>query len=368
MNVQSTPLDPASVYTPALGTRLSITLARLRRWEFWPAWLFYIPVCFYVAFLAIRHRGLMVFTAANPGLEGGGFVGERKAIPLQWLMDRAPELVAEFELIDSDDINTRIAQASRFVEHTGGYPAILKPDIGQRGRGVAIIRDEAALRAWLLASSGAVLVQKYIEGSEFGLFIHRDPQNGVARLYSITHKCFPTVTGDGGSTLVQLIESDARARLIAPLLWTRFADRLNEVPAEGLRIPLVEIGAHCRGSLFLDAGQLASPALLRVVERLFGAMPAYGFGRLDVRCPSAEALSRGEGIKVLEVNGVASEAAHIYQPGTSLRTGYASMFRQWRIAYELGSTNIRQHTALTTPLREMIARIREDRARGALWN
>src|SRR3546814_3741424 len=47
-----------------------------------------------------------------------------------------------------------------------------------------------------------------------------------------------------------LIAADARARLIAPLLWQRFATRLHEVPADGEVFPLVEIGAHCRGSLF----------------------------------------------------------------------------------------------------------------------
>lgn len=339
----------------------------MRRWEFWPAWLFYIPVCFYVACLALKHRGITVFTAANPGLESGGFVGDRKAVPLRWLMDHAPDLVAEFERIDSESLDARIASARQFVSRTGGYPVVLKPDIGQRGRGVAIIRDDADLRAWLMAASGAVLVQKYIDGAEFGLFIHRDPASGAACLYSITHKCFPAVAGDGRSTLVQLIERDARARLIAPLLWQRFADRLQWVPAAHERVPLVEIGAHCRGSLFLDANELATPALLRVVERLFDAMPGYSFGRLDLRCPSPEALSRGEGIKVLEVNGVAAEAAHIYQPGTPLRAGYRSMFLQWRIAYELGAANIRRG-AIATPLREVLAQIEDDRKRGALWN
>jgi hypothetical protein len=368
MNAQPDTVGPAaSGYAPSLATRLSIKLARARRWEFWPAWLFYIPVCVYVAYLALRHRGITVFTAANPGLEGGGFVGERKAVPLRWLMENAPELAAEFELIEGLDSGTRIEQARRFVARTGGYPVVLKPDIGQRGRGVAIIRDEAMLQAWMLASNGAVLVQKYIDGAEFGLFIHRDPVTGAACLYSITHKCFPAVSGDGRSSLVQLIERDARARLIAPLLWTRFADRLNWVPAMNERVPLVEIGAHCRGSLFLDANVLASPELLGVVQRLFAAMPEYGFGRLDVRCPSPQALSLGQGIKVLEVNGVAAEAAHIYQPGTPLRTGYRSMFRQWRIAYELGAANMRRGTS-ATPLRELIARIREDRIRGSLWN
>src|SRR3546814_13844372 len=71
---------------------------------------------------------------------------------------------------------------------------------------------------------------------------------------------------DGQRTLAQLIAADARARLIAPLLWQRFATRLHEVPADGEVFPLVEIGAHCRGSLFLDASTLTSAKLSRRSE------------------------------------------------------------------------------------------------------
>src|SRR5207249_10309001 len=51
--------------------RLTRTPAWARRWthwEFWPAWLFYIPVGVYYAWLAIRHRSLSVPTSANPGI------------------------------------------------------------------------------------------------------------------------------------------------------------------------------------------------------------------------------------------------------------------------------------------------------------
>src|SRR4029079_556134 len=33
-------------------------VGRWSRWEFWPAWLFYIPVGFYYVYLANRYRGL----------------------------------------------------------------------------------------------------------------------------------------------------------------------------------------------------------------------------------------------------------------------------------------------------------------------
>src|SRR3546814_16302562 len=104
------------------------------------------------------------------------------------------------------------------------------PDIGSRGRGVAVIRDEAALIAYLTRASDDVLVQRYIGGNEFGVFVYRRPEDGKPVIYSITQKCFPTVSGDGQRTLAHLIAAPPRARLTAPLLWQPLHTRLHEVP------------------------------------------------------------------------------------------------------------------------------------------
>ncbi len=52
---------------------------RFVRWEFWPMWAVYPPVIAYIVWLGMRHRGMMLFTAVNPGMgAGGGLVGESK--------------------------------------------------------------------------------------------------------------------------------------------------------------------------------------------------------------------------------------------------------------------------------------------------
>src|SRR5437667_2919011 len=43
-------------------------IRRWTHWELWPAWLFYIPVGLYYAWLAIRHRCLCLTPCANPGI------------------------------------------------------------------------------------------------------------------------------------------------------------------------------------------------------------------------------------------------------------------------------------------------------------
>ncbi|MGQ0528917.1 MAG: hypothetical protein ACT4PG_03680 [Panacagrimonas sp.] len=359
------PWETAAAQHLPWTTRVSIRLARARRWEFWPAWLYYLPIVSWILWLGLRHRNPTAFTAANPALDAGGVVGERKFQALAPLQQHAPDLAAACDLLAAGDGPLRVAAALRIAERHG-FPIVLKPDVGQRGRGVFIARDAAAVQRYLSRFHGAVIAQRFIGGEEFGVFIARHPDQDGLRVLSIVHKTFPSVCGDGVQTLRQLILGDARARLIADTLFARWAQQLNRVPTAGEVVVLVEIGAHCRGSLFLDATHLTTPALIATLTRLCDAVPGYAFGRLDLRVPSAAHLQRGEGLRVLELNGVTAESAHIYHPGTPLLDGYRAMFRQWSLAFDIGLAQARRGTPTTGPLK-LLSLFRADLARGQQW-
>ena len=79
-------------YTSALsGVRRNFfgRLQRWSRWEFWPPYLFYPPVVAYIAYLGVRFRSWTLFTAANPAIPEGGFVGESKHQILEQLKNAA---------------------------------------------------------------------------------------------------------------------------------------------------------------------------------------------------------------------------------------------------------------------------------------
>jgi hypothetical protein len=361
-----TPSEQESQPTRSLLTRLSVSWSRAIRWEFWPAWLFYMPVVLYIAVRGLRSTRFLSFIASNPGIDVGGFVGERKDQSLLALAQTAPDLTPPVRLIArSLPLNERLVLLQQSVDQLG-FPLVIKPNVGQRGRGVTVIRDVQQARAMIERVPEDVLVQGYAAGEEFGVFAYRYPGQRDVTIYSITHKCFPSVTGDGVTPLAKLIMRDERARLISALLWQRLGTRLEDVPVAGEQVALVEIGAHCRGSLFLNASELASPALVAAVTRLFEAVPGYCFGRIDLRCPSRTALSQGQGIQVLELNGVTSEAAHIYHPGTPLMAGWRSMITQWRIAFEIGEANL-QRGAKVTSLAELWALIGQNDRSEQAW-
>ena len=76
-------------------------------------------------------------------------------------------------------------------------------------------------------------------------------------------------------------------------------------------------------------------------DRISRGYPGFFFGRYDVRTPNVAALKRGEDFKILELNGLTSEATHIYDPKNGLRQAYRVLFEQWALAFEIGAANRR---------------------------
>jgi hypothetical protein len=219
-----------------------------------------------------------------------------------------------------------------------GWPLVLKPDIGERGDGVAIVRSLAELRGYFDRAGGDVLAQEYVPGLEFGVFYYRLPDEPRGRIFSLTEKRLLSVTGDGHSTLEQLILKDPRALGRARFFLERHAPRLWEVPPAGAVIPVGELGTHCRGAAFYDGESLKTPALEARVDAISKAFDGFWFGRYDVRADSADAFRAGS-FRIIELNGATSEATSIYDPKHTLREAYATLREQWRLGFEIGALN-----------------------------
>jgi membrane protein DedA with SNARE-associated domain/pimeloyl-ACP methyl ester carboxylesterase len=330
---------------------------RLSRWEFWPWWLLYAPVFGYVLKLAWKHRGLTVFTCANPALPAGGFVEESKSAILRGL-DGAGAVVARWILLPAavpDSPVGRIQELDTWMEAHGlSWPIVLKPDIGERGQGVAICRVRERAERYLTSNPAAIIAQEFVPGAEYGIFYYRHPGESTGHIFSITDKRFPSVTGDGVHNLERLILADDRAVCSARFFLGRYSPRLLEVPPDGTVVPLVELGTHCRGALFLDGtAELATPELTAAVDAISQTFPGFYFGRYDIRCPSADDLRAGRNLRIIELNGVTSEATAIYDPRNSPFHAWRLLCRQWRLCYEIGAAN-RDRGAQPIMLRQAI--------------
>lgn len=333
-------------------------LKRWSRWEFWPPYLFYPPVVAYIAYLGIRFRHWTLFTAANPAIPAGGFVGESKHQILNHLKNAAPWLPFS-RLLAGGAPTRRLAEAKELMQQQGlQFPVVLKPDAGQRGAGVAIVRSLEQLNEYLTNSSFPVILQEYAPGEEYGVFYYRYPGDAHGRVFSVTEKRMPLLVGDGKRTLGELILADERAVCMADFYLRRNSERVQEIPAMGERVQLVEIGTHCRGAIFLDGGGTITPELEEVIDQIARSIDGFYFGRFDIRVPSRQDFMAGHNIKIVELNGVTSEATHIYDPKMSLADAYRVLFEQWRIAFEIGHLN-RERGFPVTSARELLRAVHE---------
>lgn len=321
--------------------RLVGFVRRIASWEFWPSWAAYAPVLPYLCWLGLKHRSTTLFTAANPGIPAGGLVGESKSAILAHLGSER-EFLPKWQVVSAD---------TPYPEGLGAV--VLKPDVGERGCGVAVIRSEQEWDEYLRQAAGPVIAQEYVAGEEFGILYRRYPWEERGGIVSIAGKRLPSLTGDGRSTLESLILDDPRAVCLHEAYLRQARRDPGEVPHAGERVPLVEIGSHCRGAIFADAHELRTDALENAIDSLGRAHPGFYIGRFDVRAESAEALREGR-FKVLELNGIGGEPAHIYDPAVSLWQAYAALFRHWRDLFEIGAAN-RAAGARPMPPRDLIA-------------
>lgn len=335
---------------------------RATRFEYWPAWALYAPIAVHIAWLALRHGGLRTCTAVNPAFPLGGLVGESKGAILRGLgaSGRVPPtatIPAEAMLAER-----RAALRAFQARHGLSFPLVLKPDVGERGRGVVVARSMAEAERVLADEPGALLVQAFVPGLEFGLFYARHPDEPAGRILSLTVKHLPSVTGDGRRTLEQLLLADPRSLGMARFHLAAQEPHLARTPAAGEHVRLGDLGTHCRGATFLDGAHLRTPALELALEQVSRTLRGFHFGRYDVRAESTEALAAGR-FQVLELNGLTSESTHIYDPRHTLLEAWRDLARQWTFAFEIGAANARAG-ARVAPWREILHALHGQRPGG----
>ncbi len=338
----------------------------LSYFEFWPDWLFYAPIVAPWIVLGLRYGDLSLPTAANPSITAGGLCGESKQAILDQVRGPSRSLLARYTSIVTDP---RVSRADIGAADAAlplaqiAYPLVAKPDIGCNGTGVRLITDRADLAGYFGAfpRGERVLLQELVaDEGEAGLFYVRHPDEPVGRVTSITLKYAPSVIGDGRSTLRDLIVADPRAGRVSHLYLPRLAHRLHDIPRLGERVRLVFVGNHCKGSIFRDRTNLCTPALTASVERIARSIPDFHFGRIDVRFSALPALLRGDGFRIIEINGVGSEATHIWDATMTLREAWRAQFLHYAAAFRIAARN-RARGHRSSGARTMIALWRRQR-------
>jgi membrane protein DedA with SNARE-associated domain len=348
--------------------------------EFWPPWLFYLPLAPYYLWLTIRYRGWLIPTCANPSIYGGGLIGESKQeilelVPKQWRHHVAKTV----RLRASDEtVEQRMETARRLLAEANlDYPLVAKPDIGQRGAGIRPLGGDEELYEYLtdFPAAADLLLQRRVDLSadavaipendfpwvEAGVFWWRLPGRSRGEVVSITLKQLPVVIGDGRSTLRELIEADPRATRVKTTYFKKAQDRLDSTPHEDERVALVFAGNHCQGAIFRDGREFSDAPFARKIDEIACSMKDFTFGRFDVRFADWPAFISGEAFEIIEINGAGGEMTHIWDARATLGESYLTLFHQWQTLFRIGRA-ARDRGVQPLTAREFFAAVRRYRS------
>jgi len=318
------------------------------RFEYWPIGLVYFPTLFYWAYLAIRARALFYMTAANPGIELGGFFGESKSGILDLVPDKyKPQTLFINPLSPSWREEQRL--------YGPAYPLVAKPNVGERGNGVELMHSETELIAFMKGKTENYLLQEFSAYPlEYGVLFYRMPGETEGNVTSITGKKFMQVTGDGLLSIRQLMQANYRYSLQIERLEKQID--LEEILAAGKNMLLEPIGNHCRGTEFTNENRLITKAVSEQFSRIGGEMEGFYFGRFDLKAKQESDLETGEYLHIMEVNGTTSEAGHIYSRGFGVWNAYRVIFSQMHLIYQISLANHKRGVAYS-PFKEFTSTV-----------
>jgi Glutathione synthase/Ribosomal protein S6 modification enzyme (glutaminyl transferase) len=150
---------------------MNTRLVKWSNYEFWPFWLFYGPLTPWYIYKIFTAGAPAYFCSANPGIKWGGFMNYSKIDLLNQISDEFKPKTLFFKEITS-------------LQQPFDFPFIVKPDEGERGIGVELIRNQEEWKNYLLQQHTHLILQEYNEFPlEFGAFYVRLPKEKRERLY-----------------------------------------------------------------------------------------------------------------------------------------------------------------------------------------
>ena len=318
-----------------LRVKLKIAWIKLRNWEYWPFNVVYFPILFYWLWLCLKSRSFFFFSAANPSIENGGFANESKKLIYNLIPQKYYPLTLYFKA------GTAIGPIlSELRRHSINYPFITKPDIGRRGIQVKLVHDAMALSEYINQIGFDFLIQEFVaRPNEIGIFYYRLPHEPNGHISGIVGKEFMTVTGDGTSTVEELMAREPRYLLQLPALRLTEPGMLKTVLAQGHSETVLPYGNHARGAKFIDLSHRITDELTQNIDSVCRQIPEFYFGRLDIRYNTWEELCRGENFSIIELNGAGSEPTHIYDPVHSIFFAWGEIIRHLTLLYRIGKAN-----------------------------
>jgi len=212
-----------------------------------------------------------------------------------------------------------------------GYPVVVKPNCGSHGRGVSINlkNPQEVLESYKIAKEyeDTILVEKYIKGSYYRVLVVGD------KVVAASHRISAHVTGDGTSTVTELINKENSSPLrgeghekpLTKISIDRVAEQylkkqnltLDYIPGEGETVYLRENDNLSTGGVAIDVTDEVHEENRKVIAqavRIIGLdVAGVDISTVDISKPITEV-----GGAIIEINAAPGIRMHHYPyKGTS---------------------------------------------------
>lgn len=235
--------------------------------------------------------------------------------------------------------HTPEAELLRQVEAGFSYPLVVKPDVGMKGLWFERIDNEPQFLSYHRSVPVEYVVQEWIDWPvEVSIFYYRHPAEATGTISGFIHKTMLQVTGDGRSTLLELIRLHPKAAGRIEELSARHAVHFETVLPEGEPFLLSHAANHNRGAFFYNLSERINQSLTARFDEL-SCQTQFYYGRYDLKVRSIEDFCSGGDFSILEFNGCGAEPNHIYDCGMSLWQAYAVILEHWKMLFVISRHN-----------------------------
>lgn len=310
-------------------------LFRLSHWETWHFQTKYIPLTPIWLWYCLRSGSFWFFTPSNPTLTFGGFEGESKREMYDQLPPGTFPRTIYISYRSSFETVKQQCDAGNFK-----YPFAVKPDVGMMGFLFRQINNLEDFLAYHEKMPTDYIIQDLITYPiEVSVFYYRFPNEEKGTITGFLKKELLQVTGDGKSTLLELMQNYARVRFRLEEMKSKHEQKLNEVLPEGEVYCLSYALNLSRGGKMVSLAHEKDEKLAKLFDDLSHYSKYFYYGRYDIKCASIEDLKEGKNYSILEFNGSGAEPHHVYGSGNTLLQAYRIILHHWNVLYKISRYN-----------------------------
>ncbi|MEJ7645668.1 MAG: hypothetical protein WKF87_13830 [Chryseolinea sp.] len=307
----------------------------ITHWEIWHWFAKYIIIGPAWLWLCLRAKSLWFFTASNPSITFGGFIGESKSeIYKQLPVGTYPRSVYAEPHEDLHGI------AEQLEELGLAFPLAVKPDIGMMGFMFRRIDSIEQLKQYHTAIPVRYIIQELVTYPiEVSVFYYRFPDQQKGHITGFVKKEFMEVQGDGKRTLKELISSYPRAQYRLNELFSKHESKLDNIVPKGEIYCLSYALNLSRGGRLISLATEKDDRLLALFDKISLHSKTFYYGRYDIKCSSIEELKQERNFSILEYNGSGAEPHHVYGNGYGFFEACAVLVEHWNILYKISQHN-----------------------------